>query len=107
MAKTKTNSTVLDVLVSGRDLIANQGWCSGNFTKEINGTEHFCAVGALIKATGGKTNNYPLRVDAMKVLDSEAQSRGFSDIVDMNDSVRDRRYILRAFNRAIELASTH
>jgi len=105
MSNSQQRQRVISLLTRARDLIQNSGWCTDTFQKKVNGTTHYCALGALDKAFNGRTNTTTF-IEAEDLL---REAMGGS-IVRFNDEVAgrangDRRYVIRAFNRAINLAT--
>lgn len=98
-------SKVKNVLIKARDLIEN-GWVRNAYSKKVNGVQCYCAVGAIRKAT----RNVDLRIAAVKklaeVVTPAWQGMSTAAVTTWNDSVpgRDKRYVIRGFNKAIATA---
>lgn len=102
-------NTLQKTLMRARDLIAG-GWVRGYYSKKVNGKQCYCAVGAIRKAT----RSPQLRAEAVgKVADvlgfvsSWGSVYSTGKITLWNDAVphNDKRYVLRAFDKAIKLAA--
>lgn len=102
MAKPKT---VKQVLVKARKLIAEVGWCRGSYAKDVKGRPiwdypyagacRYCSIGAIMKATNNDLNL------------AQGVENYMNDVlgahpVDINDNAKDKRTVLRAFDKAIK-----
>lgn len=97
------NKDVRRVLTRARDLIS-QGWVRGNYAHEVNGKMCFCAVGAIRKVT----KSTDLQMRAVNALATAVGVKHSVGVIMWNDTVpsRDKRYIIRGFNKAIKLAAS-
>lgn len=96
--------------------LVNKGWCRGAFTKNINGVQCYCAVGALSAAITGKANTMAFSDKKMeKIYDEAAEfltrstfdiSNGYyRSIVALNDGLGgSKQAILAAYDLAIKMA---
>lgn len=98
-------SKVKNVLIKARDLIEN-GWVRGHYSQRMNGVQCYCAVGAIREVT----RNVGLRIAAVEklaeVVNPAWKGMSTAAVTIWNDNVpgRDKRYVIRGFNKAIATA---
>lgn len=93
-------------LQEARELI-RQGWCRGSFRKTIGQQEKYCAVGALQKVGNTEILGQPLLRALPKVFISnlsELDKQDLRPVVKFNDSKKNKRDVIKLFDRAIKLA---
>lgn len=84
--------TVKQGLQKIRKLIS-RGWCRGAGSKKVRGKMHYCLVGACSRATNESDDYFAIR---QKLTDI------FGDVVNFNDSCKDKRIIIRKLDKAIK-----
>lgn len=95
-----TSPATLDAikLEQAAELI-DRGWCKGDFQKEVNGVNHYCALGALVWAEGGDFNSATRRL--CRVIGTEFGA----DIAYFNDHIaRSASDVSAVLRKAAEIA---
>lgn len=111
-------TTASEALDAAADLIEQNGWCRGRYTRRRNGVACFCAEGALRAALGGQIGSaeivdYPPdeknRRTYYSALHLLFRELGFSasvsgGVAGWNDAQHDKRKVVRALRRTARKA---
>lgn len=98
-------SKVVDKLKEARDLIARPwGWVRGNFTRPTRAGMGYCALGAAEHVAGSSYGTFEQMHRCLMEAVREITGGEWSGVIGFNDSVRDKRRVLRLFDKAIEIA---
>ena len=110
---------VSTALRRARKVLESEGWATGSEAKVCPDGVHYCAVGAVYVATGGKTRLFDekrggvfdydgrLALEAIDYLNIQVAADYYGDPADVvmwNDIQDDRRKVLRLFKRAEDAA---
>lgn len=88
----------IDKMRKARSLI-EQGWCRKHFNKQIGNRKCYCVLGAMARSEISITSN---TAEAFQKYCANLHNK---HLAEYNDSVRDKRYILRlidGFIRSLE-----
>jgi hypothetical protein len=100
--------SVVDTLILAKALV-EEGWCQGHLRKRYPGKVRHCALGAVMYSSNENTVLYSrvtMELGNSIGIKYKEWNTMASAIVQWNDSIfRRKKQVVRAFDKAIELAS--